>query len=318
VNDADQGQLHVSNGKPVNGARIVIVDNETHTICPNGVEGEIWASYSRSISTGYWQRPDASDETFKNFTASGDGPFLRTGDLGFQLEGELFITGRTKDMIIIRGTNYYPDDIEEVVGLAHPALQENGCAAFAVEEGQEERLVIVQEVNRTEWRNADEEQVVNAIRQEVSEVFEIQPYAILLIRPMSLPKTSSGKIQRYATKMDYVKEKLRLLHQWKAPLDMDLEAVTIAVPGSDGFGTSSISLWLRQQIAEKVKMPVEQIEPHLPVKAFPLDSVDAVFISDELSNWLKLRLTPDTFWAFDSIRELSVHLLEKYQNAHNG
>ncbi|MBV6653928.1 MAG: fatty acyl-AMP ligase, partial [Mameliella sp.] len=234
VNDADQGQLHVSNGKPVNGARIVIVDNETHTICPNGVEGEIWASYSRSISTGYWQRPDASDETFKNFTASGDGPFLRTGDLGFQLEGELFITGRTKDMIIIRGTNYYPDDIEEVVGLAHPALQENGCAAFAVEEGQEERLVIVQEVNRTEWRNADEEQVVNAIRQEVSEVFEIQPYAILLIRPMSLPKTSSGKIQRYATKMDYVKEKLRLLHQWKAPLDMDLEAVTIAVPGSDG------------------------------------------------------------------------------------
>lgn len=317
LESANPEQVQVSNGKPVDGAEVVIVDAETREACPEGTEGEIWASYTNSIASGYWERPQESKDTFENYTASGTGPYLRTGDLGFFIDGELFITGRSKDMIIIRGANYYPDDIEGVVEHAHPALQENGGAAFAMERGGAERLVLVQEVRRTEWRNANKEEVVNAIRQAVSEAFEVQPYAIALIAPMSLPKTSSGKVQRYAAREDYQKGKLRLMYQWQQKETVIAGKATISQPGADGFGAPDIVRWLQQQIAEKVKMPVEQIKGSDPVKAYPLESVDAVFISDELSDWLKIRLTPDTFWAFDSIEELAEHLLKEYQEVHD-
>lgn len=316
LQDANPEQVQVSNGTPVDGAEVVIVNADNRALCPEGTEGEIWASYPGSIASGYWERPEESKKTFENYTASGDGPYLRTGDLGFLMEGELFITGREKDLIIIRGANYYPDDIEEVVEHAHPALQDNGCAAFAMERAGSERLVIVQEVRRTEWRNADEQEVVDAIRQAVSEVFEIQPYAIALIRPMSLPKTSSGKVQRYAAREDYQNSALRMMHEWTQPESIAIESERIPEPGTAGFGVRAIVLWLQQQIAEKVKMPATQIKASDPVKAYPLESVDAVFISDELSDWLKLRLTPDTFWAFDSIQELAEHLLKQYQETH--
>ncbi len=313
---ANPEQVQVSNGKPVDGAKVIIVDAGTKERCAEGTEGEIWASYPGSIASGYWERPEESKETFGNYTAAGDGPYLRTGDLGFLIDGELFITGRSKDLIIIRGANYYPDDIEEVVAQAHPALQDNGCAAFAIEQAGSERLVIVQEVRRTEWRNADEQEVVGAIRQSVSEVFEIQPYAIALIRPMSLPKTSSGKVQRYAAREDYRNGTLRAVHEWAQPEVNPAQPGHIPDPGTTGFGAPAIVQWLQQQIAEKVKMPAEHIKATDPVKAYPLESVDAVFISDELSDWLKLRLTPDTFWAFDSIQELAEHLLKQYQETH--
>lgn len=313
---ANPEQVQVSNGKPVVGAEVVIVDAGSKERCPAGTEGEIWVGYPSSIASGYWERPEESKKTFENFTASGDGPYLRTGDLGFLMEDELFITGREKDLIIIRGGNYYPDDIEEVVEHAHPALQDNGCAAFAVELAGGERLVLVQEVRRTEWRNADEQEVVGAIRQAVSEVFEIQPYAIALIRPMSLPKTSSGKVQRYAAREDYQNGALRVIHEWAQPEAAATGAGPIPEPGTANFGVPAIVQWLQQQIAEKVKMPATQIKASDPVKAYPLESVDAVFISDELSDWLKLRLTPDTFWAFNSIQELAEHLLKQYQETH--
>jgi acyl-CoA synthetase (AMP-forming)/AMP-acid ligase II/acyl carrier protein len=317
LESANPEQVQVSNGKPVDGAEVVIVDADTHEACPEGDEGEIWASYTNSIASGYWERPEDSRDTFENYTASGAGPFLRTGDCGFLIDGALFITGRSKDMIIIRGANYYPDDIEEVVEHAHPTLQDNGCAAFAIDTDGAERLVLVQEVRRSEWRNADEQAVVDTIRQAVSEVFEIQPYAIALIRPMSLPKTSSGKVQRYAAREDYRNKALRIMYEWQQPEATVAGKTSMPEPDSEGFGTLAIVRWLQLQIAEKVKMPAEQIKATDPVKAYPLESVDAVFISDELSDWLKIRLTPDTFWAFDSIQELAEHLLKEYQEAHD-
>jgi acyl carrier protein len=133
---------------------------------------------------------------------------------------------------------------------------------------------------------------------------------------MSLPKTSSGKVQRYAAREDYQNGALRMMHEWTQPEATPTGAGPVPEPGAADFGVPAIVQWLQQQIAEKVKMPVEQIKATDPVKAYPLESVDAVFISDELSDWLKLRLTPDTFWAFDSIQELAEHLLRQYQENH--
>ncbi|MEQ8706288.1 MAG: AMP-binding protein [Phaeodactylibacter sp.] len=307
----------VSNGRPVDKCLVRIVDPKTLQQQAEGDEGEILVQYPGSVASGYWGRPESSVATFGNTLESTAGQWLRTGDLGFLLKGELFITGRIKDMIIVRGENYYPTDIEQVVERAHPALQANGCAAFAVDNPAGERLVIVQEVRRSEWRSADEEAVVGAIRQVIGATFEIQPYAIVLIRPMSLPKTSSGKIQRYAAREAYLSEQLRVMHHWQQPVDAETPTQTIAEPGSEGFGQADIVRCLQQQIAEKVKMPIDQIEAGQPVKAYPLESVDAVFISDALSDWLKIRLAPDTFWAFDSIQELAEHLLQRYQNKHS-
>ncbi len=307
----------VSNGRPVHDCKLNVIDPETLQPCLEGTEGEIVVQYPGAVASGYWEQEEASRVTFEHVIAGIGGQWLRTGDLGFLLEGELFITGRIKDMIIVRGENYYPTDIEQVVERAHEALQANGCAAFAIDNPEGERLVIVQEVRRSGWRNANEAEVVDAIRQVISETFEIQPYAVVLIRPLSLPKTSSGKIQRYAAQMDYLKGNLRVIHQWEQPaFTATIINQEAAVPGSKDFGAGDIASYLIQQIAEKVKMPASRIESDQPVKAYPLESVDAVFISDELSDWLKIRMTPDTFWAFDSIQELAEHLLKQYKENH--
>ena len=155
--------------------------------------GEIWAS-GRSIAKGYWNRPLETKETFHARLAdTGEGPFLRTGDLGFVKDGECYITGRLKDMIIIRGQNFYPQDIELTVEKSHPALRRSCTAAFGVDVDGREVLAIAQEVERTFLRKLNVDEVATAIRRAVLEKYELEPWAIVLLRTGSIPKTSSGK-----------------------------------------------------------------------------------------------------------------------------
>src|SRR5262249_1250708 len=135
-------------GHALNGDSIAIVDPETRQECAPDRIGEIWVS-SASVAQGYWNRPEETAYTFRGFLSdSGKGPFLRTGDLGFVRDGELYVTGRLKDLIIIRGTNHYPQDIEWTVEQCHSALRPGAGAAFTVEDGGDEHLVIVQEAER--------------------------------------------------------------------------------------------------------------------------------------------------------------------------
>ena len=152
-----------------------------------------------NVARGYWRNPEASAAAFGAEIAGEEGGrWLRTGDLGFLDDnGELYVTGRIKDIVIIRGANHYPQDIEDTVQRAHPALRRHGGAAFAVRDGNDaERLVVVQEVERT-WRNRiDIADIVGRIREAVVAGHDIVPYDIALLRPGALPKTTSGKIQR--------------------------------------------------------------------------------------------------------------------------
>ena len=140
-------------------------------------------------AAGYWNRPEETE----HFQRATGGKFLRTGDLGFVRDGELFITGRLKDLIIIRGRNHYPQDIERAA-KPHLALKPDGGAAFSIELENEERLVVVQEVD-TRWKHEAPE-IIETVREAISEEFEIQPAAVVLIRSGTLPKTSSGKVRR--------------------------------------------------------------------------------------------------------------------------
>jgi acyl-CoA synthetase (AMP-forming)/AMP-acid ligase II len=184
----------VSCGQP-RGQQVVIVDPDTLTPCDFGQVGEVWVS-DPSVAKGYWNQPEETQKTFH--AALGKASFLRTGDLGFLKDGHLFIAGRIKEVMIIRGCNYYPQDIEFTVEHSHPAIHTAAGAAFSVDVDRAEKLVIVQEVRRSSLRNLSVHEVIAHIRQAIAEQHQLQTFSILLVKPGSIPKTSSGKTQRYA------------------------------------------------------------------------------------------------------------------------
>jgi acyl-CoA synthetase (AMP-forming)/AMP-acid ligase II len=194
----EDAQIGVGCGNALVDERIAIVDPDGHRRLGADEIGEIWVA-GPNVAEGYWANEMATREAFGAAIAGEDGAiWLRTGDLGFlDAGGELFVTGRIKDIIIIRGANHYPQDIEHTVETAHPALAAHGGAAFAVtDEHGEERLVVVQEVERSQRHHADPTQLQVRIREAVVSEHDIVPFAVILLRPGTLPKTTSGKIQR--------------------------------------------------------------------------------------------------------------------------
>jgi acyl-CoA synthetase (AMP-forming)/AMP-acid ligase II len=201
-------------------ADIRIVNPITRQQCAPDEVGEIWVQ-SQSVAQGYWNRPQISDDIFKATLDTGAGPFMRTGDMGFMIDGELFIGGRIKDMIIVQGRNYYPQDVELTVEKCHEAMRQSFGAAFAVhDEHGSERLVIVQEVKR-EHRGATPEQfsaMINAVRMAVAKAHGLRAHSVILIRPNTIHKTTSGKIQRAACRNSFLKKELDILAEWHAPI----------------------------------------------------------------------------------------------------
>lgn len=196
--------------------QILIVDPRSFTPCENSQVGEIWLK-GPNLAKGYWGLPEETQRIFQASLSTEDrGHFLRTGDLGFLLNDELFVTGRLKDLIIIRGRNYYPQDIEWVVGQSHPALRQGSSAAFANEDVKREQLVVVQEIDFRQHPNIDE--VVAAIQRAVAQEHEIQVDEIVLIRPGTILKTSSGKIQRRACRAQFLAGDLKIVSRWKGPI----------------------------------------------------------------------------------------------------
>lgn len=201
--DPDHFTSLISSGRPLDGNRVVIVHPESNIECISSEIGEIWVQ-SPSVAKFYLNKPEESRATFEARLKDDIGPpFLRTGDLGFIYEGELFITGRLKDVIIIRGKNYYPSDIEEASDNSHEALRAGCGAAFSIDQDGEEKLVVVQEIKKDqEMINAD--QVKEAVRRAVLKNVRLIVHEVVLIRHGRIPKTSSGKIQRHACKAEYL------------------------------------------------------------------------------------------------------------------
>ncbi len=212
----------VSSGHALADTKIVIADPESLTACAPDQVGEIWVC-GPSVTKGYWNRPEETQRACHAYLKeTGEGPFLRTGDLGFIHDGELFVTGRLKDLIILSGRKLYPQDIELTAEQSHPALRPSCCAAFAVDGSDEERLVIVTEVE-PHYRPAsptspgregsahthgrlplDVEDVVRAIRGAVAEQHDARAHTVVLLRAGRIPKTTSGKVQRHACKAGFL------------------------------------------------------------------------------------------------------------------
>ncbi|OMC31292.1 fatty acyl-AMP ligase [Mycobacterium colombiense] len=199
----------VSCGKPIDGALVRIVDPESRQALPDGRVGEVWLA-GLSKGAGYWNRPELTAEIFgARVVGDGEHTYLRTGDLGFLYEGELFVCGRSKDLIIVRGVNCYPSDIEAVVERTSAQVR-NGCvAAFSVEHDESEALIVVAEV-RDEHNLPDAKAMARAIRRHC----HIDPHAIVFAPPRSIPKTTSGKIRRSSTRQLWLDDKLPAFTSW--------------------------------------------------------------------------------------------------------
>ncbi len=192
---------------------IAIVDPNTKLLLPQNRVGEIWVK-GPGVTAGYWKQHDEDKRAFnvelKDNNVTG---YLRTGDLGFVGDGQLYVTGRVKDVIIIRGSNHYPQDIEHTVGHAHPALETGSGAAFSVDKDGQERLVAVHELDR-QHRDSDLSGVFRRVRSAVASDHDLDMHAVVLIRQASLPRTTSGKVQRNLCREWFLSGQLRVIDQW--------------------------------------------------------------------------------------------------------
>ena len=211
---AKNSRRYVGCGSAPEGHEIKIVDPENRQACTDGVVGEIWFR-GPSVAKGYYGKKEETEYTF-HATIAGDSSgnhYMRTGDLGFMLGSELFITGRIKDLLIIRGRNLYPQDIEKTVSETHPALSEGSSAVFSVEADGEEKLVVVHELDRKEARSENAQETSNiliaAIKQKVFEAHDLHAHMICLVKSNTIPMTSSGKVQRQATRKLYLSNALQ-------------------------------------------------------------------------------------------------------------
>jgi acyl-CoA synthetase (AMP-forming)/AMP-acid ligase II/acyl carrier protein len=291
----------VSCGQPIPGHRVTIADPESLEPLPDGQVGEIWVA-GESVAAGYWNATEESAATFQ------DNGFLRTGDLGFLDRGELFVTGRLKDLIIIRGQNYYPQDLEASVKNCHSSVSLNPGAAFAVEVEGKEQLVVIQEVDRPTLQQTDFDSLLGSIRQAITDQHDLQIHTLLLLKPGSIPRTSSGKIQRSTCRHLFLTQRFEPIATWIAPPDNALSSQPQPAPAAPPT-EAEIQDWLVTHLANYLKVPVSEIDVSQPFAYYGLDSSVAVSLTDELAQWLQVeQLDPTLFWEYPSVEALTQHL----------
>lgn len=306
--DADDATITlVGCGRTMPDQDLRIVDPDTHQPCAPDEIGEIWVS-GPSIAQGYWDNPEATKATFKaQIVGERERKYLRTGDLGFLRGGKLFITGRLKDLIIIRGINHYPEDIEHTVMGCHPAVRPGGGAAFSVEVAGSERLVLIQEVRPNAL--GDVEELLGHLRQRIAEHHDLNVYAITLIEPGSLLKTSSGKIRRKACRRAFLNGDLSVVAEWRAVVTDHLP-VNETPPPSVANAEAEIRAWLVQYIAQAQGIAPEKVDPEQPFARYGLGSLQSLNLVQALEQWLGRALSPTVAWNHPSIAALARHLAE--------
>jgi amino acid adenylation domain-containing protein/non-ribosomal peptide synthase protein (TIGR01720 family) len=317
--DSASSTVLVGSGKADCGTDVRIVNPNSHAECPPSQIGEIWVR-GPGVAAGYWKRPAESKQVFGAYTEGTQGPFLRTGDLGFIAQGELFVTGRLKDLIILRGRNIYPQDIEQTAGLSHEGLRSGGAAAFSIDIGGEERLAVVQEIEHRSMPLSQEaplREMIESIRRALSEVHEVQAHAIVLVSPGAIPKTSSGKTRRRACRELFLEGSVESLAEWVMPAKQLAEELSEehgehTELDSDGpSNQSAIAGWLMKRIAAKSGVHPSLIDSASPLSAYGLDSLASVGIVHDIESTFGVRLTMSALLSDETVDWLSSEIFDK-------
>jgi 8-amino-7-oxononanoate synthase/acyl carrier protein len=307
----------VGNGQVLPTEQVIIVDPEKRRRLKENEIGEIWIN-SPSSGIGYWDKPDESIEVFQGRLADDDGKrYVRSGDLGFFHEGELFVTGRLKDMIIIRGVNRYPQDIEATVENCDERLRSGGAAAFAVDHWDREHLVVVCEVERRRGFHWDE--LLANIRRSVSEEHDLSPDAIVLVRHNSVPKTSSGKVQRHACRQEFLEGTLKAVAQWSAWDDSPNKVRTFADEDSDAASADNrLNPDVLQVVVDRVRAVARDRAGRLTPKTnivsdLGLDSLERMEIARELEMAFDGRFPDEVLQEIETVGEVTAAIQRHFK-----
>ena len=331
-----QERLLVSTGKIADGFEVRLVDSKTGSTAPPNEVGEIWIS-GASVSSGYWNNEEATTKSFADQNAAGaEKTFLRTGDLGFIHEGELYVTGRLKDLIIVRGLNYYPQDIEQVCAAAHPAIAADSACAFLMEENEVDQVAVVCEIARTQIRQADLGDVARRIRAAAGEELGLQITSVVLLKQGALPRTTSGKLRRFACAQDYRDKLLTVLHRSDLAED---QAVAPGLPQDHACSkessrrlflatkqgetlrrwnlladpkispnTTQVSLlekYLVSQLSILLRIPEAAVETQIPIKQLGLDSLTLVELHLTMEAEFQISVDPECFTFSNTVQEIA-------------
>lgn len=296
----------VASGQIASEHQVLIVNPNTFEPVSNDEIGEIWLT-GPSIAKGYWKQPEATTAVFAAYTQDGRGPYLRTGDLGFLSDDELIVSGRLKEMIILRGRNYFPVDIERCIEEVDVSLGSNTTAAFMVDDSEEEKLIVVQEVHRHFSGNAAES-LFASIRAALSERFELTPHEIVIVKFGRLAKTSSGKIQRLRCREQYVSNQLESLANWQMTSPSSIK--TSVVPKPAELTTSTIRIWLQTWLAKRIGCSRKEIEFDRPLVELGLDSLAAVDLAAAISELVgqEQSFSETMAWRYPTINALAEHI----------
>jgi acyl-CoA synthetase (AMP-forming)/AMP-acid ligase II/acyl carrier protein len=319
-------QAWIGCGKNLPDQEIRIVNPETSRACASDEVGEIWVK-GPSVAQGYWDQPEETERIFWARVQEGqdgelktgietNGKFLRTGDLGFLKEGHLFVTGRLKDLVIIRGQNHYPQDIEQSVEQAHPQLRPGCGAVFSVEAGDEEQLVVVQELETDDGSKGDDYGfIASEIRRAVLRLHELDAFSVVLIRKGALPKTSSGKISRFHSRLAFLEGQFEPIYAWKKSiLSSDVSPAAVPAPAAEPAKkgetrtAQAIKEWFIHQLSIRLGLNPKEINVETPIASYGLDSKDAINLSGELEEWLGKSFSPTLIWKYPTIEKLAHYL----------
>jgi len=306
---------------------VIIVDAESRKRLPDHQVGEVWVR-GPSVGMGYWNKPELTEETFHAKLVGRNGnKYLRTGDLGFMDNGELFVTGRLKDLIIVRGVNRYPQDIEMTVEMTDPRLQAGAAAAFSVDLNGRECLIVMSEVERA--RRKDWSDVIDAIRASVAREHELPPDVIVLVRFGSMPKTSSGKIQRHACRKAFLDGTHSVIAQWygwSAGDDITRESgmavataatpnretqpapaqVAKVVPGLQGELDLRVAKQVMEHVTAIAKERAKGITLETSIVEMGMDSLERLEIAHSLEETYGGRFPEEVLSEMETVREVAL------------
>lgn len=274
----------ISSGSCPSGQGLRIVDPDTLASMPQGKVGEIWLQ-GASAAKGYWNKEDLSRETFQAHTAEGEGPFLRTGDLGFLDNGELYVTGRMKDVIIICGRNYYPQDIELTVETSSDAIRPGRVVAAS---SGDDLIVLAEYAGPKENGDA----LAQDIRRNVKKDHDLNPAHVLLVDPKSLPVTTSGKIRRREAKERFEADTLDVIARYDALTEVNPAAF------------EDVASHILSILARMVDRSPDEIDPDLPFGHYGLTSFEAVELSKEISQISRHPFTPAMIFDYSTVNRL--------------
>ncbi|MFA6008626.1 MAG: thioester reductase domain-containing protein [Desulfobacteraceae bacterium] len=282
----------ICNGVTPKGQTLCIVDPERLEILPENRVGEIWIK-GESVAKGYWNKPDLTRETFEAYSQEGEGPFLRTGDLGFLMNGELYIAGRIKDMMIFRGRNYYPQDIEMSVEKTSSAIRSGRVAAFMTED----ELCIIAEYSGAVERETTHN-IVKKIFMQVKKDHELNSGEVILVSPKSLPVTTSGKIRRNESRARFEKNEFSVIDR--------LSKIDEKIPthSEERIDREDLRYSLISKFSAFFNLYPDEIDPDQPFGNYGMTSSEAVELTDELEKITNKPCSPTLFYDYPTVNKL--------------